>query len=82
MPSPVVLKVEFAANGPAIEPMANAEMIDERTAIVTWPVDVWFDGGRVFVASLDFGDRDITRVTLDPDGRFPDGDASDNVWQR
>ena len=62
--------------------MANAEMIDARTAIVTWPVDVWFDGGRTFEANLDFGGRDIARITLDPDGRFPDGDPSDNVLSR
>src|SRR5439155_25724416 len=43
MPSPVVLKVQFAASGPAIKPMGEAKMVDETTAIVTWPVDVWFN---------------------------------------
>jgi len=80
MPSPVVLEVQFAASGPPIRPMPNARMLDERTAIVTWPVDVWFDGRRTFEAHLDFGARGIERITLDPSGRFPDRDASDNVW--
>jgi len=82
MPSPVVLKIEFAADGPDIVPMDNAEMVDGRTAIVTWPVDVWFDGGHTFISQLDFGGRAIESITLDPDGRFPDGDPSDNVWPR
>jgi len=82
MPSPVVLKVEFASDGPAIESMANADMIDARTAIVSWPVDVWFDGGRTFEAQLEFGDRAIESITLDPEGRFPDRDPSDNAWPR
>jgi hypothetical protein len=82
MPSPVVLKVQFAESGPAIRPMANAKMVDATTAIVTWPVDVWFDGSRTFRATLDFGARPITTVTFDPGCRFPDRDPSDNVWPR
>jgi len=80
MPSPVVLKVQFAASGPAIKPMANAKMIDATTAIVTWPVDVWFNGSRTFEAVLSFGARAITGITVDPDGRFPDRNPDDNVW--
>ncbi len=82
MPSPVILKVEFASTGPAIRPMTNSRMIDATTAIVTYPVDVWFGGSRTFVANLDFGGRSITRITLDPNGRFPDRNATDNVWPR
>ncbi|NJD11504.1 MAG: DUF3471 domain-containing protein [Gemmatimonadetes bacterium] len=80
MPSPVVLKVQFAAQGPVIKPMQNSVMLDDTTAQVTFPVDVWFDGRRTFDADLDFGGRQITKVTLDPDGRFPDGNARDNIW--
>jgi len=80
MPSPVVLKVQFAAEGPAIEPMANAKMVDDTTALLTWPVDVWFNGSRMFDATLDFGGRPITTITLDPGCRFPDRDPGDNVW--
>jgi len=82
MPSPVILKVDFAPNGPAIRPMANSKMLDANSAIVTWPVDVWFAGSRTFIANLDFGGRAIAKITLDPNGRFPDHDASDNVWPR
>jgi hypothetical protein len=82
MPSPVVLKVKLASSGPTIKPMTNAKMLDDTTAIVTYPVDVWFIGNRTFQATLDFGGRAVESITLDPDGRFPDKDPSDNVWPR
>ncbi|HET9261915.1 MAG TPA: M1 family metallopeptidase [Vicinamibacterales bacterium] len=82
MPSPIVLKVEFAPTGPAITPMANAKMVNETTALVTWPVDVWFNGKRTFEATLDFGGRSITAITLDPGCRFPDREQGDNVWPK
>jgi hypothetical protein len=82
MPAPVVLKVDFAATGPAITLPANARMLDATSALVTYPVDVWFTGSRTFDAVLDFGGRRIERITLDPYARFPDGDAADNVWPR
>lgn len=82
MPSPVVLKVTFAETGPAIKPMTNAKMADPTTAIVTWPVDVWFNGSRTFDATLDFGGRTITTIRLDPGCRFPDREPADNVWPK
>lgn len=82
MPSPVVLKVEFEGEGSAIKTMTNAKMIDATTAEVTWPVTVWFDGDRTFEAVLDFGDRKIKKITLDPHGRFPDKELGNNVWPR
>ena len=82
MPSPVVLRVEFATSGPAISPVRNAAMLDDTTALVTYPVDVWFNGSRTFDASLAFGARQITKITLDPYRRFPDRDSRDNVWPR
>ena len=82
MPSPVVLEVKFAAKGPPIKKMANSRMTDSVTAVVTYPVDVWFDGSRTFKAALDFGGRKIEKITLDPFGRFPDSDTTDNVWPR
>jgi hypothetical protein len=81
MPSPVVLKVQLEEKGAAAKPMANAKMLDERTALVTFPVDVWFNGSRSFDAVLDFG-RPITSVTFDPNCRFPDKDPTDNVWPK
>ncbi|MCO6512123.1 MAG: M1 family metallopeptidase [Aridibacter famidurans] len=80
MPSPVVLKVEFEPGGPAIRPMKNSKMIDDHSAEVTWPVDVWFDGRRDFEAVLEFGGRKIRKITFDPHKRFPDGDPKDNEW--
>ena len=82
MPSPVILEVRLAADGPPPGTIPNAEMVDERTVRFTWAVDVWFDGSRTFEAVLDLGGRTVERVTLDPDGRFPDRDPGDNVWPR
>ena len=81
MPSPVVLKVEFADGKDKLKPMANAKMIDNKTAVVTWGEDVWFNGDRDFSAVLDFGKRPIKKITLDPYGRFPDSDTKNNVWE-
>ncbi|HEY6107871.1 MAG TPA: M1 family metallopeptidase [Gemmatimonadales bacterium] len=82
MPSPVVLAVHFAPGGPAPRKMANATIVDDSTAIVTWPVDVWFGGSRTFEARLDFGARKIDRIVLDPHCRFPDAKVDDNTWPR
>lgn len=82
MPSPVVLEVKFALAGSAIRPMKNAVMTDSVTAVVTWPVDVWFTGSRTFNADLHFGGRKIDKITLDPQRRFPDRNVADNVWPR
>jgi hypothetical protein len=82
MPSPVVLRVTFAKDGPAIRPMKNAVMTDSTTAVVTWPVDVWFNGSRTFKAVLEFGPRPIEKITFDPYCRFPDRDPSDNTWPK
>ncbi len=82
MPSPVVLKVEFAAEGPEPKLLPNAKILEDGSAIVTWPVEVWFEGNRRFTATLDFGERKINKITLDPYGRFPDKNTADNVWPR
>jgi hypothetical protein len=82
MPSPVVLEVQLAPRGGAIRKMPNSRMLDSVTAVVTYPVDVWFAGSRTFGARLDFGARRIEKITLDPFGRFPDRDTTDNEWPR
>jgi hypothetical protein len=82
MPAPVVLRVRFAPTGDKIKSMPNAIMQDSVTAVVTWPVDVWFSGHRTFDAELTFGKRAIEQVLFDPGCRFPDRDPSDNVWPR
>ncbi|MEO8201536.1 MAG: M1 family metallopeptidase [Gemmatimonadota bacterium] len=81
MPSPVVLRVDFDSSGPPIRPMANAT-IEGNSATMTFPTDIWFSGSRTYVATLAFGSRHITRITLDPGGRFPDRNPADNVWPR
>lgn len=80
MPSPIILEVKFAATGPAIRPMKNAVMVDATTARLTWSEDVWFSGKRTFTTDLVFGGRKIEKITLDPGGRFPDRNVTDNVW--
>jgi hypothetical protein len=82
MPSPVVLKIKFAAAGPALQSVAGATVttVDPQTMIVTWPVDVWFNGNRTFDAVIQTGGRAIESITLDPMCRFPDRDPNDNVW--
>ncbi|MEQ1923058.1 MAG: M1 family metallopeptidase [Pyrinomonadaceae bacterium] len=80
MPSPVVLRVEFADGSEKIKAMPNAIMTDDKTAIVRWDEDVWFNGDRDFQAVLDLGKRKISKITLDPFGRFPDSETKDNVW--
>ena len=82
MPSPVVLAVHFAPTGPRILKMANATMVDDSTALVTWPVQVWFGGSRTFAAKLQFGPRAIQRIVFDPRCRFPDDRVADNTWPR
>lgn len=62
--------------------MPNSRMVDDTTAIVTFPVDVWFTGSRRYRADLSFGPRPIRKIVLDPGCRFPDRDLSDNVWPR
>jgi hypothetical protein len=87
MPSPVVLAIQFASADPRPVEAAHGSLPDTQfredgTAIVTWPVDVWFDGRRTFEAELDFGGREIETITLDPDGRFPDRNPADNFWRQ
>ncbi|GAB1344562.1 M1 family metallopeptidase [Gemmatimonas sp.] len=82
MPAPIVLDVKFAATGGAIRLMKNAVMLDATTARVTVPVEVWFDGRRQHAVDLVFGGRKIEKLTLDPQGRFPDRVTTDNVWPR
>ena len=82
MPSPVVLKVGLSGKRAAQKLPANARMSDDSTAIVTYPVDVWFSGKRTFDAVLDFGGRKISKITLDPARRFPDENPADNEWPR
>ena len=82
MPSPVVLKVQFAADGPGDQ--ADGEREDDRR-----PDGDRHLAGRRLVqrqphvqAVLDFGGRKIESVVFDPGCRFPDRDPTDNVWPK
>jgi hypothetical protein len=81
MPSPVVLDFTFAGSPPSVSGLTNAT-VSGNTVRVTYPVDVWFDGRRTFDATVRFGGQKITKVAVDPDGRFPDANVDDNVWPR
>jgi hypothetical protein len=63
-------------------PGPNYWQLQAGSAIVTWPVDVWFTGKRTFDAKLKFGARRTEKITLDPGGRFPDRNKQDNTWRR
>lgn len=80
MPSPVVLEVRFNSDAPATQSVPNAEWIDARTLLVTYPVNVWFEGTKTFEVELPFDASTIESITLDPRGRFPDRNPGDNVW--
>lgn len=82
MPSPVVLQVTVAPKGPAVRWPRNARVVNDTTAVLTWPVDVWFAGAKRFTASIDVGGRAVTAVQFDPGCRFPDAKPADNVWPR
>ncbi len=84
MPSPVVLKVELNKGAKAIKASNNfeAKSIDENTMELTWPADVWFNGNRTFQAELDMSIKDIKKITLDPNARFPDKNPGDNIWPK
>jgi hypothetical protein len=93
MPSPIVLKVEFAPGTSTTKPANSSHTVlgvftetiawqDANTAVVTYPADVWFAGNRTFTANLEFPGRRISKITLDPNQRFPDHSFADNVWPR
>ena len=82
MPSPVVLQILFGSEVAVPESMVNAERVDDRTLLVTYPVDVWFSGSKTFEAELPWDGAAIEAITLDPGGRFPDRDPADNMWPR
>jgi hypothetical protein len=50
-----------------------------KTGRVKLPVEVWMHGSvwKFHYASTD----KVTQVTVDPDKRYPDSDASNNVWK-
>lgn len=82
MPAPIHLRVQLAAQGPAVRVPPGARTVGPLEYELTWPVEIWFDGRRSHSITLDFGGRAVQQVTLDPHARVPDRDPSDNVWPR
>ena len=53
--------------------------IPGKTGRVTLPVEVWMHGP---VWKFHYGSTDkVTMVSVDPDGKYPDSDRSNNVWK-
>jgi hypothetical protein len=82
MPSPIVLRVDFDPAGAEPNLPSGAIALDGAAAEITVPVEVWFDGRREHTVTLPFGKAKVTKVTLDPGGRFPDKERGDNAWVR
>jgi len=90
MPAPVVVDVEYVSeiselgtrSSAGVPPGATFETIDAHTERITYPVSIWFDGGRTVEVVLPVDPTGIVKITLDPKGRFPDKDPTDNEWPR
>ena len=90
MPAPVVVEVEYISDVSELAPRlsdsvpraATFETIDAHTERITYPASVWFAGGRTVELVLPALPTGIVKIRLDPDGRFPDRDPSDNEWPR
>ena len=67
MAMPLILRLEFT---------------DGSFQWLTYPADIWFGGTRSFVAKIPLRRRTLKTVTLDPENRFQDLDASNNSWSR
>jgi hypothetical protein len=80
MPAPIVLKLQLAPGSTPIKAPSNATVVGD-TVVVTYPIDTW-GVSKTFKADIQLGGRKVEKVTLDPHCRFPDRDASDNVWPR
>lgn len=82
MPSPVVLDVLLSDREQGGVSIQDAALMTDGTQRVTYGAHVWFDGSNTFDVVLPCSIDRIERLTLDPRGRFPDSDKSDNVWPR
>ena len=53
---------------------------DGETQRLHLPVEIW-GAANVWRVPVTTGDRSITRVSIDPDGMYPDADRDNNVWE-
>ena len=82
MPSPVVLDVLLSGREQGGIYIPDAALLTDGTQRLTYGAQVWFGGSNTFDVVLPCSIDRIERLTLDPRGRFPDSDKSDNVWPR
>ena len=54
------------------------QLDDGSTARLRLPAEVWFHGGRY--DAIVPGPRKVNRVTIDPDGAYPDARRENNQW--
>ncbi len=53
---------------------------DGETQRMTLPVQIW-GATNIWRVPVQTGDRAITRVSIDPDGLYPDTDRDNNLWE-
>lgn len=53
---------------------------DGDTQRMNLPVEIW-GAANVWRVPVQTGDRTITRVSIDPDGMYPDSDRGNNLWE-
>jgi len=53
---------------------------DGETQRMQLPVEIW-GAANVWRVPVATGGRSITRVSIDPDGMYPDADRDNNVWE-
>ena len=82
MPAPVVLRLHFADESSKIYGMTNAQTPNDGYYQTVWTADVWFDGRRRFEALIPVAGAGVSKITLDPERRFPDRKIDDNRWPR
>ncbi len=76
----VVSRVFLRNAGEMPMPVELALTLDDGSIRrLTLPVEVWFTGSR-YTAIIP-GPKKVNAVTIDPDGKYPDIDRSNNRWQ-
>ena len=55
---------------------------DGTTQNFDYPAEVWSTNTTYYVRQYEFSGKTVTKAELDPDGRLPDEDRSNNVWPR
>jgi hypothetical protein len=60
--------------------IVGIEWTNGNRTTMTYPVDIWFSGGRSVRTKIPLRGRTIKSITLDPQNRFYDLDRTNNVW--